>query len=90
MADPVSPIGRIKNDYVRRAALLAMFPVLVVWHFNWRLVAFPLAVLWNAIEAAGRGAFESVSDDLTTRPMRLLVAAWRRIWSAPVGENDNG
>lgn len=83
MDQPTFPIGRIKHDVLRRSALLVAFPLLILWHFNWRLIIFPLAVLFNAAEAAIIAAMHSVRDDFTTRPFRLLTSAWERLWHAP-------
>ncbi len=80
---PTVPIGRIKNNILRRAAMFIAFPLLIVWHFNWRLFVFPVAVMINAAEAASFAAMRSVRDDITTRPIRLLTSAWKRLWSAP-------
>jgi hypothetical protein len=86
MKQPTFPLGRIENHILRRSALLIAFPLLILWHFNWRIVAFPLAVLFNAAEAALFAAMGSVRHDCTTRPFRLLTSAWRRLWSAPALE----
>src|SRR3546814_1263648 len=89
MKKTIFPVGNIKSDILRRAAMFIAFPLLVLWYFNWRLVAFPLAVLWNAIEAALRAAVESIRLDFSTAPMRLLAAAWKRLWSGSIRSEEH-
>src|SRR3546814_14169273 len=84
MKKTIFPVGNIKSDILRRAAMFIAFPLLVLWYFHWRLVAFPLAVLLNAIEAALRSAVESIRLDFSTPPLRLLSAALNRSCSGSI------
>lgn len=65
--------------------MVAVFPLLLAWYFNWRIIAFPIAIVWSAIKAGVRAAIESVDQDLHNRSIRLLVAAWKKGWSEPLG-----
>src|SRR3546814_16515239 len=79
MKKTIFPVGNIKSDILRRAAMFIAFPLLVLWYFNWRLVALPLSGLWDAIETAPRAAVESIRPDFSPPPIPLLGAAWKRV-----------
>src|SRR3546814_7908152 len=89
MKKTIFPVGNIKSDILRRAAMFIDFPLLVIWFFNWRLVAFPLALLWTAIEAALGAAVERIRLDFRTAPQRLLAAAWTRLWIGATEETPS-
>lgn len=80
MSGPRLPIARIRNAALRRVAMVIVFPLLILWHFNWRLLAFPLAVIWNATEAAVIAARDSIRSDLSVRSIRLLALGWKTMW----------
>lgn len=83
MSGPRLPIALIRNSALRRAAMVLVFPLLIAWHFNWRLLAFPLAVIWNATEAAVLAARNSIQSDMSVRSIRLLVLGWKTMWRGP-------
>jgi hypothetical protein len=74
-------IGTIKNKFVRRFVLLVSLPFVFTWHLNWRLIAFPVFILWNAIIAGLLAFSESVADDCTVPSIKLLVAGVRACWN---------
>jgi len=75
------PVGSIRNGFVRKVGVLIVFPLAMIWFFNWRLIAWPLAVLWNALEDAAYAFGQSVADDCNTRSIRLLRAGMAGVWS---------
>ena len=75
------PIGSIRNTFARRVALVLVGPLIFVVIMNWRLVVFPLGVLWNAVEFGFRAAGESIHADLNCRSIRLIRAGLRAAWN---------
>lgn len=73
------PVAYIRNNWLRRAAMLVAFPALIVWFFNWRLPVLALMIIANAVIAAR----DSVIDDIRAPGLMLLAAAWRKMWRAP-------
>jgi hypothetical protein len=79
----IAPIAQIRSSWIRKPLLLVAIPALIVWCFNWRLIAFPCAVLWNAAEMAFWAAVESISADLSTRSIRLMRKGIEVSWKGP-------
>lgn len=84
MSGPRIPVASIQGHLARRAAMFVIFPILIIWHFNWRLPLLATLMIWNAASAAVRSAYESLCDDLHAPAVRLLVAAWRKMWTEAI------
>lgn len=76
-------IATIRPPWIRKPLLAIAVPVLIIWCFNWRLIAFPLAVISNALEFAFEAARESIRADLSARSIQLLRKGIAASWKGP-------
>ena len=89
MVEKLWPVGSIKNNTVRKVACVIAMPLIFVWVLNWRLIAWPLAVLWNAIEAAFRAFEQSLAIDCNTPSIRLIRAGTRAAWEGKYAKDPS-
>jgi len=95
----VSPrhVCNIRKPWLRKPAVFVVFAAAMIWHFNWRLITFSLAVILEALCAAIEAGFmagrDSIRAELSSRSVRILRVVFAKAWSgelATLPQNEKG